>query len=58
MWKVYIIEKGKEKLIYNDRWAPTIDNMSVVAKVRGKTYKVVSPEGKDVTQHFPYGMET
>lgn len=58
MWKVYVIEDGKEKLVYNDRWCPTIDNMSVVAKVRGKKYKVVSPQGKDVTTSFRYGMET
>ncbi len=58
MWKVYVIENGKEKLVYHDRWMPTIDDMSVVAKVRGKTYKVISPEGKDVTSHFPYGTPT
>jgi hypothetical protein len=58
MWKVYVIEDKKEKLVYNNRWMPTIDNMEVVSKVRGKKYKVVSPEGKDVTSSFPYGTPT
>ena len=58
MWKVFVLENGKEKLIYNNRWMPTIDDMSVVAKVRGKKYKVLSPNGKDVTSNFPYGMPT
>lgn len=58
MWKVYIVENGKEKLIYNNRWMPTTDDMAVVDKVRGKKYKVVSPQGKDVTASFPYGIET
>ena len=58
LWKVLVIEGAKEKLIYHDRWMPTIDDMSVVAKVRGKKYKVLSPAGKDVTSSFPYGIET
>jgi hypothetical protein len=58
MWKVYVIENGKERLIYNSQWMPTVDDMSVVAKVRGKKYKVISPKGVDVTEHFPYGIET
>ncbi len=58
MWKVFIIENGVEKLIYKSRWMPTVDDMSVVAKVRGKKYKVISPTGKDVTSGFPYGIET
>lgn len=58
LWKVYIIEDTAEKLIYHNRWMPTIDDMAVVAAVRGKKYKVLSPEGKDVTEHFRYGTPT
>jgi hypothetical protein len=58
MWKVYVLENGKEKCIYNSRWTPTIDDMSVVAAVRGKVYKVINPQGKDVTKYFPYGTPT
>lgn len=58
MWKVYVIENGKEKLIYNSRWTPTIDDMSLVSKVRGKKYKVITPDGKDATDSFPYGSPT
>lgn len=58
MWKVFTIENGKEKLIYHKQWMPTTDDMSVVAKVRGKKYKVVAPDGRDVTGSFHYGEET
>jgi hypothetical protein len=58
MWKVFIIENGKEKMIYRSRWMPTTDDMAVVAAVRGKKYKVLSPHGKDVTSSFNYGEET
>ena len=58
MWQVFVIEGGKEKRIYNNRYMPTCDDMSVVAAVRGKKYRVVSPQGKDVTSSFPYGIET
>lgn len=58
MWKVFVIENGKERLVYNGRWMPTIDDMSVVDEVRGKTYKVLNPAGKDVTSSFRYGEET
>lgn len=57
-WKVYIVENGKEKLIYNDRWMPTTDNMYIVTAVRGKEYKVITPDGKDATSSFRYGEET
>lgn len=58
MWKVFVFENGKKKLIYNKQWTPTCDDMSVVHKVRGKKYQVVSPKGEDVTKFFPYGIET
>ncbi len=58
MWKVYIMEDGEWKLVYRDRWSPTIDNGNVVAKVRGKLYKVISPRGEDCTRSFPYGTPT
>mgnify|MGYP001565342192 CR=1 FL=1 len=59
MWKVFIINaNGSKKMIYNDRWAPTIDSMDIAYAVRGKRYKVLNPQGKDVTSSFPYGEET
>lgn len=59
MWQVLVIQKnGKEKRVYHGRWTPTCDDMAVVAAVRGKKYKVLDPQGKDVTQFFPYGIET
>lgn len=58
MWKVFIVENGREKLIYHKKWMPTTDDMSVVAKVRGKKYKVLTPDGRDVTGSFNYGEPT
>lgn len=66
MWKVYILENdASESLglpvwhcVYFDRWMPTCDNMELVSRVAGKTYRVLNPTGKDVTESFPYGVET
>lgn len=58
MWTVYVIENGKQRLIYRSRWSPTIDDMEVVHKVRGKTYRVLNPSGVDVTASFRYGTPT
>lgn len=57
-WRVYTIVDGKETLVYRDRWMPTVDDMDVVSKVRGKKYKVLNPQGKDVTECFAYGTPT
>jgi hypothetical protein len=58
MWQVFVIEGTTKKRVYNGRYMPTVDDMAVCAAVRGKKYQVLSPQGEDVTNHFPYGIET
>jgi len=58
MWKVIVFEDGRQRTVYREKWMPTVDNMQVVAEVRGKPYKVFNPKGEDVTSLFHYGVET
>lgn len=59
MWKVFIVNAdGSLRQIYSGRYTPTIDDMAIVRAVQGKKYKVLNPQGKDVTEHFPYGTPT
>jgi hypothetical protein len=64
-WKVYVVEESSadggptsSRLVYSDRWMPTIDNMAIVSAVRGRKYRVVAPDGTDKTHLFPYGTPT